>query len=116
MTNPARLADTRARREIRSTRRAEQEHKREGGYRLRGILILVLLCVIVGGGSEELSLNTGFPFGHITSPIGIGYHAFALVVRMRSRRGCGFRPCRLHRGALALDLDAQPLDLLIERR
>jgi len=33
-------------------------------YRLRGILMFLLLCVIVGGGFEELSLHTGFPFGH----------------------------------------------------
>jgi putative membrane protein len=33
-------------------------------YRLRGILILALICLLVGNIAENLSIATGFPFGH----------------------------------------------------
>jgi putative membrane protein len=33
-------------------------------YRLRGILVFAAICVVVGNTFENLSLATGFPFGH----------------------------------------------------
>jgi putative membrane protein len=33
-------------------------------YRLKGILVFVGLCILVGNVSENLSVETGFPFGH----------------------------------------------------
>ncbi|HEY1986910.1 MAG TPA: carotenoid biosynthesis protein [Terracidiphilus sp.] len=33
-------------------------------YRLRGILVFAALCLLVGNALENLSLTTGFPFGH----------------------------------------------------
>jgi uncharacterized membrane protein len=33
-------------------------------YRLRGILAFVAICLVVGNASENLSILTGFPFGH----------------------------------------------------
>jgi len=33
-------------------------------YRLRGILTFIAICVVVGNASENLSILTGFPFGH----------------------------------------------------
>lgn len=33
-------------------------------YRLKGILVFVGLCILVGNFSENLSVETGFPFGH----------------------------------------------------
>lgn len=33
-------------------------------YRVRGILTFVLICLVVGNGFENLSILTGFPFGH----------------------------------------------------
>jgi putative membrane protein len=33
-------------------------------YRLRGILVFAGICVVVGNISENLSVATGFPFGH----------------------------------------------------
>lgn len=33
-------------------------------YGIRVMLVFVLLCVSIGGGAEQLSLHTGFPFGH----------------------------------------------------
>jgi putative membrane protein len=33
-------------------------------YRLRGILIFALICLLVGNVAENLSIATGFPFGH----------------------------------------------------
>jgi uncharacterized membrane protein len=33
-------------------------------YRARGILTFVAICLVVGNGSENLSILTGFPFGH----------------------------------------------------
>jgi putative membrane protein len=33
-------------------------------FRLRGILVLAAICVVVGNLTENLSIATGFPFGH----------------------------------------------------
>jgi len=33
-------------------------------YRLRGILVFAGLCIVVGNVTENLSIATGFPFGH----------------------------------------------------
>lgn len=33
-------------------------------YKLRGILVFAGICILVGNISENLSINTGFPFGH----------------------------------------------------
>jgi hypothetical protein len=33
-------------------------------YRLRGIVVFMTLCLVVGNGFENLSIATGFPFGH----------------------------------------------------
>src|SRR5258708_6774169 len=33
-------------------------------YRVRGILTFVSICLVVGNGFENLSILTGFPFGH----------------------------------------------------
>jgi putative membrane protein len=33
-------------------------------YRLRGILVFALICLLVGNFAENLSVTTGFPFGH----------------------------------------------------
>jgi len=33
-------------------------------YRLRGILVFACICIMVGNISENLSVATGFPFGH----------------------------------------------------
>jgi putative membrane protein len=33
-------------------------------YRLRGMLVFAVICAVVGNLSENLSVNTGFPFGH----------------------------------------------------
>jgi putative membrane protein len=33
-------------------------------YRLRGILVFAFICLLVGNVSENLSIATGFPFGH----------------------------------------------------
>jgi uncharacterized membrane protein len=33
-------------------------------YRLRGILVFVALCVVIGNIFENMSILTGFPFGH----------------------------------------------------
>jgi uncharacterized membrane protein len=49
-------------------------------YRRRGILIFVLLCVMIGGGFEELSLNTGFPFGHYYFTDAMGPKIFQIPI------------------------------------
>jgi uncharacterized membrane protein len=33
-------------------------------YRLRGILVFVAICLVIGNALENLSIVTGFPFGH----------------------------------------------------
>ncbi len=33
-------------------------------YRLRGIAVFVVICLVIGNGFENLSILTGFPFGH----------------------------------------------------
>ncbi len=33
-------------------------------YRLRGMLVFALICLIIGNALENLSILTGFPFGH----------------------------------------------------
>jgi putative membrane protein len=33
-------------------------------YRLRGILVFAFICLLVGNAAENLSIATGFPFGH----------------------------------------------------
>jgi uncharacterized membrane protein len=33
-------------------------------YRLRGILVFMAICLVVGNLLENLSILTGFPFGH----------------------------------------------------
>jgi putative membrane protein len=33
-------------------------------YRLRGIVTFVAICLVVGNAFENLSILTGFPFGH----------------------------------------------------
>ena len=49
-------------------------------YRLRGIVIFVLLCVIVGNFFENLSIRTGFPFGHYHFTDVMGPKLFAVPV------------------------------------
>jgi len=33
-------------------------------YRVRGILVFVFLCLVIGNILENLGVHTGFPFGH----------------------------------------------------
>lgn len=49
-------------------------------YRMRGILTFVLLCLAIGGGIEELSMHTGFPFGHYYFTDGMGPMVFKLPI------------------------------------
>jgi putative membrane protein len=82
-------------------------------YRLRGILVFVGICLVVGNVSENLGVHTGFPFGryefgtvmgpklfHVPVLLGLAYIGMAYVSWMVARMIVQGAPEALRRNSL----------------
>lgn len=77
-------------------------------YRLRGMLVFMLLCASVGSIGESLSLRTGFPFGHYFFTGLMGPKVFDLpVLLVMAYLGIGY--CSWVLALLILGYGAKPL-------